>query len=363
MARGCRPFAPVVRLCALLLLAPLDTWAATGEVKDAFLKIHNIYRCMHGVPEAEWDDKIAEGAQNFAAGSAYDAKSKQILSDPVVASEQKGSNAYLMNAGEAEEKHAREASAVFYYSIKLYDGNKWSPAVADAAKRASGNLGGQYDFMAFLGAMLWKPKQEIAYKIGCGTGVHDNNTVIVCRYQSPPPCIPNGRGKWQECFPTSHILVKEYEECAEEIGYDNTLQPKVTGVTKYGSICTCGCFCPLLHALIERPLTVLLERMDFQQAATAATTTARPPGYGSCSPSASSSLSFAAAQYALGLLIGTRRKNRKSKSTGTTTTTQDGARHSSRVVRQTIGSSRTPRAHEARSTREKNAEEQPVNYI
>eukprot|EP00397_Hematodinium_sp_SG-2012_P033623 GEMP01035950.1.p1 GENE.GEMP01035950.1~~GEMP01035950.1.p1 ORF type:complete len:329 (+),score=80.02 GEMP01035950.1:346-1332(+) len=227
MARGCRPFAPVVRLCALLLLAPLDTWAATGEVKDAFLKIHNIYRCMHGVPEAEWDDKIAEGAQNFAAGSAYDAKSKQILSDPVVASEQKGSNAYLMNAGEAEEKHAREASAVFYYSIKLYDGNKWSPAVADAAKRASGNLGGQYDFMAFLGAMLWKPKQEIAYKIGCGTGVHDNNTVIVCRYQSPPPCIPNGRGKWQECFPTSHILVKEYEECAEEIGYDNTLQPKV----------------------------------------------------------------------------------------------------------------------------------------
>jgi uncharacterized protein YkwD len=49
-------------------LALTDLKAATSQQKQDFLDMHNMYRCMHGVPPVTWSNAVADNAQKYVHG-------------------------------------------------------------------------------------------------------------------------------------------------------------------------------------------------------------------------------------------------------------------------------------------------------
>lgn len=107
--------APVV-LMILVSFAPRYI-GATLPFKDQCLKWHNEYRSAHQVGNVTWNDKLAEGAEEWANYLADNNKFEHKKNI------QPGENLYLSGSPLPTEP-CTEATQLFYGEIKDYDFNK-----------------------------------------------------------------------------------------------------------------------------------------------------------------------------------------------------------------------------------------------
>jgi len=131
------------------------------------LKLHNQFRCMHGVPKVKWDHNVAKAAQEYIRHkSSMQHSDSYNLPNPY---------------GPAGENLAMRiptmqvASSVtsWYQEVRFCQGGK--RGFRDGCQRGkNGNPTGHFT------AMVWKGVK----KIGCAK--NKLNTILICRYWSGP---------------------------------------------------------------------------------------------------------------------------------------------------------------------------------
>ncbi|CAE8709568.1 unnamed protein product [Polarella glacialis] len=121
---------------------------------QAALDLHNVYRCMHGVPLLVWDADIAANAQAWAINGHYKQSSS---ASRVVKGEQCGENlAWGNDAGMSGERSTR----LWYSEIKYTNPSAYGTAANMTDSYPSGNAIGHYT------QMIW----DSSTKLGCGMG-------------------------------------------------------------------------------------------------------------------------------------------------------------------------------------------------
>ncbi len=212
-------FASVVAIHAGLLLG-LTSWSprfgnaqATDDMKNTLL-LHNVYRCMHGVPLLEWDDAVAANAQKWADNGQYKHSSSQ---DRVVDGVQLGENlawGYPTRSGISSTK-------AWYDEISLTEGGKGLVTTFSAAI-------GHYT------QVVWKATT----RLGCAVGKAVVSTkqgpkegdYIVCQYGSA--------GNYQGQFSANVLAPTEsLATCKQKVGYsgDVTVPGTASGESTGGS--------------------------------------------------------------------------------------------------------------------------------
>jgi len=161
--------------------------AALDAAMQATLDKHNVYRCMHGLPDFTWDDAVAAKAQQWASNGQFAHSTNAFRTVDGV---QWGEN---LAAGGAYKNNGAEAVQDWYKEIKYT--SPWGTCDSDTDH--SGDTS-QYQMILHYTQLVWKDTT----KLGCGV----NGGLWVCMYSS----AGNWAGQYKEKVPAP---VKNYGDC------------------------------------------------------------------------------------------------------------------------------------------------------
>lgn len=169
----------------------------------AWLHAHNVYRCIHDVPEMEWDSDLERAAQKWAdRGDFSHSSSSWRQSEAGFAA---GENL----ATASYEQSPAEATKAWYAEIELTDGG-----VVKSFTSGTGHYT----------QVVWKTST----KLGCGSANGGMGTLNVCQYAEPG----NFQGRFEE-----NVLppTKDATECG-----DPSAPQAGTGTMRNVVICVLG---------------------------------------------------------------------------------------------------------------------------
>jgi hypothetical protein len=175
-------------------------FSGTGP-KSGWLEAHNMYRCMHGVGNVQWDESIAKGALKWIKMAGFNHASNTGLGE---------------NLGWHSNSNYKDAAGV----TKL-----WYDEVGDCywpgCQSGSGAVG-------HFTALVW----EGVTKIGCAF----HNGISICRYKNSGSCGPNCGGYYTQ---NVHQASKSQASCAAGSSGSTTLSGCAPNDNNY-----CYCYKP-----------------------------------------------------------------------------------------------------------------------
>eukprot|EP00397_Hematodinium_sp_SG-2012_P017111 GEMP01017484.1.p1 GENE.GEMP01017484.1~~GEMP01017484.1.p1 ORF type:complete len:452 (-),score=78.87 GEMP01017484.1:1304-2659(-) len=189
----------IIQCRILVLLGLLPICESNHWVDD-----HNVFRCMHGMPEVTWNHGLAQGAQDWGIrihGKGLDHAPKDVLKG---AGENLASGSSTGYAPKEPSEHASNAVEAWYNEIRYWGNGRadWNPTMGSNFHEAIGHMT----------QVLWHDTNEI----GCYGKVVDNNGETVhtevCRY------LPGGnvQGQFPNKLPKTPTPVKTKEACEKE---------------------------------------------------------------------------------------------------------------------------------------------------
>merc|ERR1719401_1654494 len=148
--------------------AAMTTRSPNDEEKAAFITMHNLYRCMHGVEPLTWSDAMTADAERYIRGmtTMEHSDSYNIRPPAGPAGENLAWSSGFLAAG----------SAVTMWYEEVNDCATGDPeSFTDGCARGKpGRAVGHFT------AMIWKGAKEL----GCAFSNSDGPTVIICRYKA-----------------------------------------------------------------------------------------------------------------------------------------------------------------------------------
>jgi pathogenesis-related protein 1 len=138
----------------------------TAAEKSAFLDMHNLYRCMHGVAAVKWNDDVAASAEQYIAPMT-DMVHSQSYNIPPPAGPA-GENLAWSSAGLG----AADAVAMWYDEVN--NCKKGPTHFTDGCADDSNGVTGHFT------ALIWEGVKEI----GCAFSDSTAPTVVICRYKA-----------------------------------------------------------------------------------------------------------------------------------------------------------------------------------
>jgi len=135
--------------------------------KKAFLAMHNLYRCMHGVPKVTWSDAMATNAHNYIEGMT---KMKHSASYSIPAPAGPAGENLAMGSGNLG---AADSVSMWYSEVNDCQGGP-KGFTDGCASGVGGKATGHFT------ALIWKGVKEI----GCAFSDSVSPTLVVCRYRA-----------------------------------------------------------------------------------------------------------------------------------------------------------------------------------
>jgi uncharacterized protein YkwD len=140
-------------------LALTDLKAATSQQKQDFLDMHNMYRCMHGVPPVTWSNAVADNAQKYVHGMTRMKHAQSYKITPPAGPA--GENLAMGSAGMS----AKRATEMWYAEVSNCGP---FPGCKDGSRGVTGHFT----------PIVWKGVKEI----GCGFSA--DGRFVICRYKA-----------------------------------------------------------------------------------------------------------------------------------------------------------------------------------
>jgi hypothetical protein len=164
---------------AMMSRLSLNASRAEPEFKEAALLAHNKYRCMHGVQNLIWDEKIAESAQKLVDAGVFKhstAASRMYVDDSGKKSQKmkyKGENLWMCTKDHTFQEALKFAVNSWYSEIEFTDGGLVGPD-------GQGNEG----IVAHYTQVVWAQTT----RVGCAVGKmgrdwdRGEGTFVACQY-------------------------------------------------------------------------------------------------------------------------------------------------------------------------------------
>jgi hypothetical protein len=188
---------------AELLYAGSRKAVTTQALKDATLLAHNQYRCMHGVPNLVWDEKIAEQAQELVNTGVFKhstASSRMYVDESgktTNVEKYKGENLWMCTKEHTPEEAMKWAVNSWYGELEFTD-----QGFVGADGQGNGGIVAHYT------QVVWAKTT----RIGCAVGKvgrdwdRGDGTFVVCQY-GPGGNFDNGYPQFV------NGPVRNYDQC------------------------------------------------------------------------------------------------------------------------------------------------------